>query len=223
VEQTWGDFYKPVCGDRALLEGNICSHVHFITELARYARVGDKVLEIGSGTGLIGYPLAQAGVKVISIDNDTEIIKQALVNTALFGADIEFREADAFKLPFSDREFRVAFSLGLLEHFSDEDIGKLVAEHQRVSDVVVVGMPLKGCRGRAFGNERWLTMKEWESLLKPMGAAQGFVYLEETMCCFTFYRPGFKMQDRPAPPFPPPEGNRAGAIGGLYDRFSPHY
>ena len=186
--KTWADFYDSVCGNRETLEGNIMEHGPFIMEIVKHVKPGDRVLEIGSGTGVLGWPLAQAGVKVVSIDNDPGILKMALINSALLGAEIEFREADAFKLPFSDREFKVSFSLGLLEHFSDEDIGKLVAEHQRVADVVVVGFPLKGNKSPAFGNERYLTMEEWEALLKPMGACQGFIYGHEICACFTFIR-----------------------------------
>jgi 2-polyprenyl-3-methyl-5-hydroxy-6-metoxy-1,4-benzoquinol methylase len=198
-EQTWAKFYKGTCENEEVLQANVLAHRKFILEIGRYIVPGDKVLEIGTGTGLIGWPLAQAGVKVISIDNDPGILEQAKRNAKLFSADIEYREADAFKLPFANREFKVSFSLGLLEHFSDADIARLVYEHQRVSNVVVVGMPLKGCKSRAFGNERWLTMEEWEALLKPMGAARGFIYGNGPCCCFTFIRPDIldKLPKRP--------------------------
>jgi len=188
MERTWGDFYQGVKGNRGELEGNIMEHSPFIATIARFVKPGDKVLEIGSGTGVIGWPLAQGGVKVISVDNDPEVLKQAQVNASLLGADIEFQEADAFHLPFDNREFRVSFSLGLLEHFSDEDIGRLVFCHQRVADVVVVGFPLKGNKSPAFGNERYLTMGEWEALLRPMGACEGFTYGHEICACFIFRR-----------------------------------
>lgn len=188
MEKTWHDFYRDALGNRRLLEGNILEHSPFIVELGRHVKPGDKILDIGSGTGVIGWPLAQAGVKVISIDNDTDILLMAQVNAMMLGANIEYQEADAFDLPFRDREFKVAFSLGLLEHFSDEDIGRLVSEHQRVADVVVVGMPIKGNKSPAFGNERYLYMEEWEELLKPMGACKGFIYGHELCACFTFIR-----------------------------------
>jgi len=188
VGKTWHEFYKDAYVNKRLLEGNILEHSPFIVEIASHLKPGDSVLDIGSGTGVIGWPLAQGGIKVVSIDNDPEILKMALANAAMLGADIEYREADAFNLPFADGQFKVAFSLGLLEHFSDEDIGRLVAEHQRVADVVVVGMPIKGNHSPAFGNERYLTMKEWEALLIPMGACGGVIYGHEVCACFTFKR-----------------------------------
>ena len=185
---SWADFYTEICGSREPLEGNILEHGPFITEIARFVKPGDKVLEIGSGTGVLGWPLAQAGIKVVSIDNDPEVLKMAQINAAVLGADIEFQEANAFFLPFADGEFKVSFSLGLLEHFSDEDIARLVAEHQRVAEVAVIGMPIKGNKSPAFGNERYMTMEEWEELLIPMGACKGFMYGSELCGCFTFIR-----------------------------------
>jgi len=186
--ESWADFYTPICGSKRMLEGNIMEHAAFVFEVAKCVSPGDKVLEIGSGTGVLGWPLVQAGVKVVSIDYDLDILKMAQINAGVLGADIEYQEADAFHLPFSDREFKVSFSEGLIEHYSDEDIGKLVAEHQRVADVVVISVPLKGSRNVAFGNERWLTMEEWEKLLISMGACKGFIYGKEPNGCFTFVR-----------------------------------
>lgn len=186
--KSWAEFYEGVCGSRRLLEGNIREHRWLIKTIARFAKIGDKVLEIGSGTGVMGFPLAQGGVKVISIDNSPDILRMAQINALVLGADIELQEADAFSLPFSDREFKVAFSEGLLEHYSDGDIAKLVAEHQRVADVVVISVPLKGSKNVALGNERWMDMEGWEVLLKPMGACEGFIYGEEPNGCFTFIR-----------------------------------
>lgn len=156
--------------------------------ISRYVAPGDKVLEIGSGTGVMAWPLTQAGVKVTSIDNDPEVLSQAQINARVLEADIQYQKADAFNLPFSDREFKVAFSEGLIEHYSDDDIVKLMAEHQRVADVVVVSVPLKGSRNVAFGNERWLTMEEWENILRPMGCCEGAIYGHEVNACFTFIR-----------------------------------
>jgi len=186
--ESWAHFYEGVCGSLRLLEGNIREHRCFIVAIARFVVPGDKVLEIGSGTGVLGSTLALAGAKVISVDNDLEILKMAKINASVMGADIEYQLHDAFHLDFPDRAFKVAFSEGLIEHYSDEDIAKLVAEHQRVSDVVVISVPLKGSKNVAFGNERWMDMEGWEALLKPMGSCEGFIYGDEPNGCFLFKR-----------------------------------
>jgi hypothetical protein len=184
--KTWGDFYKFTHRNKETLEGNICNHIPFIKEIAKYLVPGTKILEIGTGTGVLAMPLLGADVAVVSIDNDPDILRMAKDNAAMYDAKITYLEADAFALPFKEREFRVSFSLGLLEHFTNKEIGALIKEHQRVADVVVVGMPLKGNTGGAFGNERYLNMAEWEEILMPMGVHKGFIYGEEPICCFTF-------------------------------------
>jgi len=186
--QSWADFYSRVCGNVKQLEGNIFEHAVLIETIAKLIAPGDKVLEVGAGTGVMAAPLAYGGAKVLSIDNSTEILKMAQINAKLMGTNIEYMEADAFHLPFKDREFKVAFSEGLLEHYTDDDIAKLVAEHQRVSDFVVVSVPLKGSQNIALGNERWLSMEEWEAKLTPMGACVGTRYGSEPNACFTFRR-----------------------------------
>jgi len=186
AEKTWDNFYREICGSKKLLEGNILENSPHITEIARYVSPGDSILEIGTGTGVLAAPLASAGIKVTSIDNNAEVLRMAGINARVLGVEIEYKEADAFKLPFANQEFKVSFSGGLLEHFNNEDIGRLIAEHQRVAEVVVVTVPIKGGNPVNYGDERWLTMEEWESLLKPMGVVKGFTYGHEPNGCFTF-------------------------------------
>lgn len=185
---SWAKFYKRVCGDKKELEGNIFEHATLIATIARHIAVGDPILEVGAGTGVMAAPLASNGAKVISIDNDAEVLRMAKVNAKLLGVDIKYRKADAFHLPFNDGQFKCAFSEGLLEHYDDADIGRLVFEHQRVAHVVVVSVPLKGSQNIALGNERWLTMEEWEEKFIPMGANRGTLYGSEPNACFTFLR-----------------------------------
>lgn len=188
VERAWSDFYRGATGNRLVLEGNILEHAPLVLSVAKYVKPGDSVLEIGSGTGVLGWPLAQAGIKVVSVDNDPGVLKECSVNAKLVGADITYIEADGFCLPFSYKEFKVSFSLGLLEHFSDDDICRLVQEHKRVADNVVVGVPLKGNRSPSFGNERYLTAEEWLGLLVPLGCSRWFNYGTEVIGCFIFER-----------------------------------
>ena len=181
---NWAEFYKGVCGNRAVLEGNILEHAPLLQEIGQFLRVGYRVLEVGSGTGVMGWPLAQAGVKVVSLDNDAEILRMARVNARLLGADIEYVEGDAFKLPFGPQEFNVVFSEGLLEHYEDDQIAALVEEQRRVGEVVVVSVPLKGCPDPAEGSERWLTRQKWEELLRPHGLRKSLTYSNGFRGCF---------------------------------------
>ena len=186
--KNWHAMYENVHKSERLLTGNIMRHEPFIMELARLVRPGDKILEVGSGTGVLAWPLAQSGVLVTSLDNDKEILVMAEDNCKLLGANIELVFGDGFALPYPDDSFKLAYSHGLLEHFPDEDIHRLIKEQLRVAPVVLIGVPLKGCVGATFGNERWLTVEEWEDILGDYAVLNAFGYSDEQMLCVSIVR-----------------------------------
>jgi len=190
MEKTWARFYENVCGSRRLLEGSIMANGPFVEELARLVKVGDKVLEVGAGTGVLGWPLAQAGVAVTCLDNDQEVLRMCEINAKVLGADIKYVFGDAFEIPFEESSFNLGYSEGLLEHYSDEDIHRLLAEQLRVAPIVVVGVPLEGCNDIAFGNERWLSVGQWEEILGGYLALKAFAYNSETRLCVSIMRGG---------------------------------
>lgn len=56
---------------------------------------------------------------------------------------------------------------GLLEHFSDEKIQELLKLQTENSFAVVFSIPSKFYGKQDFGDERLLTLEEWEKILKP--------------------------------------------------------
>ncbi|MCG7844644.1 MAG: METTL5 family protein [Methanomassiliicoccales archaeon] len=63
--------------------------------LARGHVEGMKVLDLGCGTGLLGIGAALLGARaVVGVDKDSEALKQAEVNAAKAGVEIELRLAD---------------------------------------------------------------------------------------------------------------------------------
>jgi 2-polyprenyl-3-methyl-5-hydroxy-6-metoxy-1,4-benzoquinol methylase len=183
MDKTWGRFYRNVCGSRRLLEGSIMANAPFVAELARLVKAGDKVLEVGAGTGVLGWPLAEAGIGVTCLDNDEEVLRMCEINAKVLGADIKYVFGDAFDIPFEESSFNLAYSEGLLEHYSDEEIHRLLGEQLRVAGIVVVGVPLVGCKDIPFGNERWLSVAEWENLLERYLALRAFSYNNGTRLC----------------------------------------
>ena len=190
MAKTWGSFYENICGSRRLLEGNIMANAPFIQELARLTKPGDKVLEVGAGSGVMGWPLAQAGVLVTSLDNDKEVLRMAEINCRTLGANIELVYGDAFKIPFDADSFALAYTEGLLEHYSDAEIHALLVEQFRVAPLVVLAVPMKGVEGITFGNERWLSYDEWEKLLGGYAALKAFSYQNDTRLVVSMIRGG---------------------------------
>jgi trans-aconitate methyltransferase len=59
------------------------------------------------------------------------------------------------------------FSHGVLEHFSDEDILKILNRQKNSADTVVYYVPTNKYSKGSFGDERLLAPERWERLTKP--------------------------------------------------------
>lgn len=71
---------------------------------------GERILDIACGTGTSTVPLARSGATVVGVDFSPEMIAEAERKHPR----LEFRHADAMKLPFGDDEFdAVTISFGL--------------------------------------------------------------------------------------------------------------
>ena len=128
---------------------------------------GKKILEVGAGTGTMSIFLSQLGLNVTALDNDPAILKLAETNRGKLGGKNEVIQGDAFHLPFPDNSFDVVFHQGLLEHFTDTDIHKLITEQLRVAPIVCLSVPNQNYPRKDFGNERLLNKSAWEKILQP--------------------------------------------------------
>ncbi len=100
---------------------------------------GERVLEVGSGTGEISLQLAQGGRVVTALDLSTESLHFIKLCAHDLGVEIRTMQADAMKaLPFSDNEFDCTWSSGLLEHFGAEDRRAMLQEWSRISSGRVI-------------------------------------------------------------------------------------
>lgn len=81
--------------------------------LVRFARVGSgqKVLDVGTGTGVVAITARRLGAAVTGLDLTPELLAQAKIGAALAGnEDITWHEGDAEALPFDDAMFDVVLS-----------------------------------------------------------------------------------------------------------------
>ncbi len=100
--------------------------------LVRFAKVHDKqkVLDVGSGTGVVALTAARTGATVTGSDLSPELLKHARNNAELAGLNIPFQEADVENLPFSDGEFDVVLSQ--FGHMFGPQANRTLAEMLRV-------------------------------------------------------------------------------------------
>lgn len=73
---------------------------------------GNRVLEIGCGTGIFSVFFAQDGVQLISIDICQEMLDQAKRKTS----NVEFKIDDAENLSFPDNHFDTVVASSVLHH-----------------------------------------------------------------------------------------------------------
>ena len=73
-------------------------------------QAGSKVLDVAAGNGMASLAAARRWCDVVSTDYVASLLEQGRARAVAEGAAIEFKEADAEALPFSDRTFDAILS-----------------------------------------------------------------------------------------------------------------
>ena len=105
----WASGDYPALADEMLLElGAILVEACGITSR-------NKVLDVAAGSGNAAIPAAMMGAKVVASDLTPELFEAGRREAANRGVSLDWEEADAEALPFSDAEFDVVMScLGVM-------------------------------------------------------------------------------------------------------------
>ena len=160
----WSQYYNDSLSLESLL-GNLYGQRDF---LAAIQKSGAKtILEVGSGSGGMAIFLSWLGFEVLSIDIEPAVVAKAEAENKRLNGSAKFQVADGFNLPFSPNQFDLAIHQGLLEHFSDEDIHRLLNEQLKCAKQVLFSVPNSNYMRRDFGNERLMNKARWESILAP--------------------------------------------------------
>jgi SAM-dependent methyltransferase len=80
--------------------------------LVRHAgvRAGQRVLDVGCGTGVVAITAARRGALVTGLDLTPPLLEQARENSRIAGVTVEWLEGDAESLSFEDAAFDVVLS-----------------------------------------------------------------------------------------------------------------
>jgi SAM-dependent methyltransferase len=81
---------------------------HCVIRLA--PRLGERVLDVATGTGWTARRVAARGAKVTGVDLGADLIEAAKAAAGEARLNIDFRVGDAEKLPFEDRSFDAVIS-----------------------------------------------------------------------------------------------------------------
>lgn len=144
-------------------------------------KYSDKnIIECGSGTSVVSIYLATLGYKVTAIDIEDDVIKLAKTLAKDYyktidnpNPQIHFEKKTIFDLGYEKDSFDVAFSNGVLEHFSDDEIIQIIQQQLYVAKTVIVGIPTKyfDSSEAKYGNERVLELSYWRYLIKKAGGS----------------------------------------------------
>lgn len=132
VLETWAD-------------GNAWLEVQFLM-----ANCEGRVLDIACGTGKTMTLLDRTKLDIRGCDISDLLIRKA-VERGLPAESLEV--CDATQLPYASKEFDYSYSIGSLEHFTEDGIEKFVAEASRVTKIGSFHMMPTSRSGR---DEGWL-------------------------------------------------------------------
>lgn len=144
----------------------------FLKQVIKYAKNGKPVLECGCGTGKTSIYFASLGLKAYAIDIEAEMVQETKKNFKEMGrpGSLKTIKGDIREIPFKNKFFSVAHSSGVMEHYSDADIVKIINEQLRVSDICVFSVPTSYFEKKMLGNERFLTRNQWRKIISKSNA-----------------------------------------------------
>jgi len=161
-------------------------------ELVRTGELnGDKVLDVGCGTGENALYLAEKGFTVIGVDLTNRAISAAKAKAAEKKLKVDFREGNALSLDFKDSAFDNVIDSGLFHTFADDDRPVYAREVARV--LARRGKYFMLCFSEKeptnWGGPRRVTRKEIESTFSPLFNIN---YIQDAVFATRFHNNGGK-------------------------------
>jgi 2-polyprenyl-3-methyl-5-hydroxy-6-metoxy-1,4-benzoquinol methylase len=114
--------------------GSITLNPDKVRFLKKYTK--GSCLDVGTGSGIYANFLYSEGHFTVGVDNEIQFVKKASKNFK----NVTFKKADAYNLPFKDKQFDTLIAFDILEHLDDE---KALKEFLRVAQRVLFSVPHK--------------------------------------------------------------------------------
>jgi len=182
--KSWDKFYSN--WTKKDYEKHITAWKGFCHKIAEFTPKHGKILEVGFGTGMMSIYLATLGFKVTGIDNCKIQIERARRLAKEIGVEVNFLHQDILSHSIKST-FDTSFSQGLLEHFSDEYIKKIIKIQFELAKVVLFSVPLDKFGHKSRGDERLLSENYWKKLIKEYNILHWSTFANdrELMCAIT--------------------------------------
>lgn len=171
--RQWHEIYRAEWESRAdiprFIEKKIGYKRTFIDRIASNCPPDGQLVEVGAGSGTVAVHLAARGYNSTIVDSSTEMLLTARAVRDAIGVDMKIINADLRHLPFPDNSFDVIYSHGVMEHFCDADIEKILRHHLRIAPTVVFAVPSAQYTEKHYGDERFMRWKPWTDLIRRSG------------------------------------------------------
>lgn len=187
MKKSWYDIYMEEINEKGTIinyvNDKIKTKKNLIKLIKKYSP-NKKIIEAGSGTGVLSTYMASIGFDALAIDINKDILNLSKKISKEYGAKNKpkFAIDSILELNYKKNEFDVSFSNGVLEHFSDADIIKSLKLQMKIANTVIVGIPTRYFDDdeAMYGDERFMKISTWRKIISRAGGN----ILEETSCHF---------------------------------------
>lgn len=162
---TWGEYYT---GYYALPEihEQLIKMRPFIDVCRRHFG-GKRILEIGTGRGVLAVYFSLLGHEVTGLDYDRDIVRANKQLNAAYHGDARFVVGDLTRLPFPPGSFDGCYHQGLMEHFDAPTIVAALKAQVQTCGTVIFMVPTIRWRDGVFGDENMWPARYWLELMAP--------------------------------------------------------
>ena len=131
----------------------------------------NRVIEVGCGLARDSFVLASKRISVAVFDIDKRILGLASKNMEKTGVRIRIIKGNFFRLSNYIKKdyFDLAFHSGVLEHYNNNEIIKIIDEQIKIVPKIIFSVPIKSKFNERYFNDnlfrRLLTKEEWQKIL----------------------------------------------------------
>lgn len=161
--EQWGEIYNEKIYEQIITDINKGKKSFQTIEMLKLSQEQEKILEIGSGSGVTSINLALENREATALDFSKQCLKLTEKIAENMNCSVKLVHADATKeLPFSDNDFDIVFQAGLLEHFEKEKRIELLRLWSRVGRKTVSIIPNASSLAYRVGKAIMEKEERWE-------------------------------------------------------------
>ena len=170
MNRTWNTLFESELDNEGSIlahyTGNLVQNWAFVAKIKQYLPTKPlRILEAGAGTGYLATYLSSLGHEVGVIDIDTDFIEKV---NSFFKTKISIVRLDIRNNEINFPKFDLVYNIGVMEHFSDEDIIRISGNFRSMVDIFIFAVPNFKIPF-SYGDERYLSKRHWQKLLKKAG------------------------------------------------------